>query len=45
MSADPLDFLLFIIAGAALIITVGGGALQEWRLWSENRKIRRHLRN
>jgi hypothetical protein len=41
---DLLDVLLFIIAGAALIIVLGGGAFQAWRRWSEDRRIRKHLR-
>jgi hypothetical protein len=40
-----LDFLLYVVAGAALIIVLGGGAFQSWRRWSDNRSIRRHLRN
>jgi hypothetical protein len=41
---DWVDGLLFIIAGAALMIVLGGGAFQEWRRWSDNRRIRKHLR-
>jgi hypothetical protein len=40
-----LDVLLYIIAGAALIMVLGGGAFQSWRRWSDNRRIRKHLRN
>jgi hypothetical protein len=36
--------LLFIIAGAGLFIVLGGGAFQAWRRWSDNRRIRKHLR-
>jgi hypothetical protein len=42
--SDWVDVLLFIIAGAALIIVLGGGAFQAWRRWSDDRKIRKHLR-
>jgi hypothetical protein len=42
---DLVDILLFVIAGAALIIVLGGGAFQEWRRWSDDRRIRKHLRN
>jgi hypothetical protein len=45
---DPTDVLLFIITiivSAGLIIVVGGGALEAWRSWSDNRRIRKHLRN
>jgi hypothetical protein len=41
---DLLDFLLYVIAGAALIMVLGGGAFQSWRHWSDRRKIRKHLR-
>jgi hypothetical protein len=37
------DILLFISA-AGLIIVLGGGAFQAWRRWSDNRRIRKHLR-
>jgi hypothetical protein len=41
---DLLDILLYALAGAALIMVVGGGAFQSWRRWSDNRRIRKHLR-
>ena len=37
------DILLFISA-AGIIIVLGGGAFQAWRRWSDNRRIRKHLR-
>ena len=43
-SSDWVDVLLFIIAGAGLIIVLGGGAFQALRRWSDNRRIRKHLR-
>jgi len=43
--ADLLDILLFIIGVLALIIVLGGGAFQELHRWSDNRRIRKHLRN
>jgi len=42
---DLLDFLLYVVVGAVLIIVLGGSAFQSWRRWSDNRRIRRHLRN
>jgi hypothetical protein len=27
---DPLYVVLFIVAGAALIVVIGGGAFQSW---------------
>ena len=40
-ATDPLEFLLFIIIAAL----VGGyafiGALGAWRLWSDNRRMRK----
>src|SRR5262245_48356699 len=42
---DLLDILLYALAGAALIIVLGGGAFQTWRHWSDRRKIRKHLRH
>jgi hypothetical protein len=41
---DPLDFILALIIGLALIIVLGGGAYTTWRSWSDDRKIRKHLR-
>jgi hypothetical protein len=41
---DLVDVFLFVIAGAALFVVLGGGALQAWRRWSDDRRIRRHLR-
>jgi hypothetical protein len=29
---------------AGVIIVLGGGAFQAWRRWSDDRKIRKHLR-
>jgi hypothetical protein len=47
-SADPVDVLIFIIAGGVAIV-LGGCAfvavIEAWRRWSTNRKIREHLRN
>ena len=37
------DILLFTIA-AGVIIVLGGGAFQAWRRWSDDRRIRKHLR-
>jgi hypothetical protein len=45
---DPLDVLLFIVAGGVAVL-LGGcafvAAIEAWRRWSTNRKIRKHLRN
>jgi hypothetical protein len=38
------DILLLIIA-AGLIVVLGGGVFQAWRRWSDDRRIRKHLRN
>jgi hypothetical protein len=38
------DILLFTVA-AGVIIVLGGGAFQAWRSWSDDRRIRKHLRN
>jgi hypothetical protein len=40
-----IDLVLAIIVGAELIIVLGGGAFQACRSWSDNRRIRKHLRN
>jgi hypothetical protein len=40
-----LDISLFIVAGTGLALVLGGGAYQSWRRWSDNRRIRKHLRN
>jgi hypothetical protein len=42
---DWLDIVLF--AGTAILLTAVGfvGALEGWRRWSYNRRIRKHLRN
>jgi H+/Cl- antiporter ClcA len=44
-NADWLDILLF----AGLAILLGGfgflSAVEGWRRWSDNRRIRNHLRN
>jgi len=42
---DFLDVLLLVTAAAAFVIVLGGGAFQAWRRWSDNRRIRKHLRN
>jgi hypothetical protein len=42
--SDPLDFILTVIVGLALIIVLGGGAYKTWRSWSDDHKIRKHLR-
>jgi hypothetical protein len=47
-ASDPLDALFVIVAvilGAGFVIVIGGGAFQAWRSWSDNRRIRKHLRN
>jgi hypothetical protein len=31
VGTDLLDVLLYVVAGAALIIVLGGGAFQSWR--------------
>jgi hypothetical protein len=41
---DILFFVIAIIAAAGLIIVLGGGAFQAWRRWSDDRRIRKHLR-
>jgi len=40
-----LDILLF--AGIVIMLTGIGfvGAIEGWRQWSDNRRIRKHLRN
>ena len=38
-----LEGILLFTAG--VIIVLGGGAFQAWRRWSDDRKIRKHLRN
>jgi hypothetical protein len=42
---DWLDILLF--AGIVVVLTgiVFVGAIEGWRHWSDNRRIRKHLRN
>ena len=42
---DGLDVLLF--AGLALVLAgfVFVGALEAWRRWSHNRRIKNHFRN
>ena len=44
---DFLDVLFYIIAAGAAVV-IGGGAvaaaIQAWRDWSDNRRIRKHLR-
>jgi hypothetical protein len=42
--SDPLDFVLAVIVGIGLIIVLGGGAYKKWRSWSDDRKIKKHLR-
>jgi hypothetical protein len=41
---DPLDFILAAIIVGVFIIVLGGGAYTTWRSWSDDRKIRKHLR-
>ena len=43
--ADWLDVVLF--AGIVIVLAAFGfvGALEGWRRWSNNRRIRKHLRN
>jgi hypothetical protein len=40
-----LDILLF--AGIVIVLTgiIFVGAIEAWRHWSDNRRIRKHLRN
>jgi hypothetical protein len=45
---DPLDTLFSIAAiiiGAGIIMVLAGGAFQAWCRWSDNRRIKRHLRS
>jgi hypothetical protein len=45
---DPFDILFYIIAvGVAVMLGSFAlvGAIEAWRRWSTNRKIKRHLRN
>jgi hypothetical protein len=39
-----LDGVLLIVAVAVVAIVLGGGAIQAWRDWASNRRIRKHLR-
>jgi hypothetical protein len=41
---DPLDLILAAIIVGVSIIVLGGGAYTTWRSWSDDRKIRKHLR-
>jgi hypothetical protein len=43
--ADWLDILLF--AGVALVLSGTGfiGAIEAWRHWSHNRRMKNHFRN
>jgi hypothetical protein len=38
------DTVLLIVALAGVAIFLGAGAYQAWRDWSDNRRIRKHLR-
>jgi len=38
------DTVLFIVVVAGLAIVLAGGALQWWRDWVYDRRIRKHLR-
>jgi hypothetical protein len=40
-----LDVLLFGIAATVLGGFAFIGAIEAWRRWSDNRRIRKHLRN
>jgi hypothetical protein len=47
-TADPVDAVLFVMAaGIVIVIAVCAfvGAIDAWRRWSDNRRIRKHLRN
>jgi hypothetical protein len=45
---DPLEVLFFIVAGGVTVV-LGGcafiAAVEAWRRWSTNHRIRKHLRN
>jgi hypothetical protein len=45
---DPLDVLFFIVAGGIAVV-LGAcafiAAIEAWRRSSDNRRIRKHLRN
>ena len=47
-AADLID-VLFVIVAAGVATVLGGcafvAAVQAWRDWSANRRIRKHLRN
>jgi hypothetical protein len=51
MRGDGTDLVdvLFVIIAAGIATVLGGcagiAALQAWRNWSDNRRIRKHLRN
>jgi hypothetical protein len=38
------DGVLLIATLAVIAIVLGGGAMQTWRDWSYDRRIRKHLR-